>query len=160
MNKYDLGINRVKLGDAMKLEKRFNQYLANISVMIMKLHNIHWNVKGMAFVQVHEFTEQKYDEFFEKLDVIAELFQMYDHIPVSTLKEQLEIATIKEEPTRKFSDKEAIEIVLKDFEQMRKEATELRNAADDENWFSAVAILEEHVDDYNKQIWFMKSMLA
>ena len=32
-------------------------YLANLAVWNAKLHNLHWNVVGRAFVQVHEYTE-------------------------------------------------------------------------------------------------------
>ena len=41
----------------MKLQKEFNQYLADLAVMTFKLHNLHWNVTGSQFVPVHEFTE-------------------------------------------------------------------------------------------------------
>ncbi len=144
----------------MKLQKEFNQYLANQSILTMKLHNIHWNVEGATFVNVHEFTDAEYNKSFERMDEIAELFKMYGHTPASTTKEYLELATIKEEPTRKFNCTEALEIVLKDLESMRNEASELRNLSDEENWFSAVGILEEHIADYNKQIWFIKATLA
>ena len=42
----------------------FIVYLANLAVWNAKLHNLHWNVVGPAFVQVHEFTESLYDEVF------------------------------------------------------------------------------------------------
>lgn len=142
------------------MEKQFNVYLSNLAVWTMKLHNIHWNVVGELFVPVHEFTEAEYDKAFERLDEVAEHLKMFDVYPVSTLKEQLELATIKEEPTRKFDFKEALQIVLTDLEALRKEATDLRNFSDEQGWFSAVALFEDHVADYNKQIWFVKSMLA
>lgn len=144
----------------MKLEQQFSKYLANLSVLTMKLHNLHWNVEGAMFVPVHEYTDGEYNKFFERMDEVAELFKMFGHTPKSTLKEYLEIATIVEEPTRKFACNEAMEIYLKDLEMMRQDATELRNAADGEGWFSAVALLESHIEDYNKQIWFIKAMLA
>ncbi|MDO4799057.1 MAG: DNA starvation/stationary phase protection protein [Bacillota bacterium] len=142
------------------MEKQFNQYLSNLVVWTVKLHNIHWNVKGELFVPVHEFTEAEYDKSFARIDEVAEHMKMYDHMPASTLKEYMELATIKEEPTRSFECKEALKIVLDDMEALRKEATDLRNAADEQGWFSAVALFEDHVNDYNKQIWFLKSMLA
>lgn len=142
------------------MEKQFNKYLANLAVWTIKLHNIHWNVEGELFVPVHEFTEAEYDKSFERIDEVAEHLRMFDIVPASTLKEYLELATIKEEPTRKFKCKEALQIVLSDLEALRKEATDLRNVSDEEGWFSAVALFEDHVNDYNKQIWFLKSMLA
>ena len=53
----------------MKLQKEFNQYLADLAVMTFKLHNLHWNVTGSQFVPVHEFTEALYDKLFEYFDV-------------------------------------------------------------------------------------------
>ncbi|MFC4805085.1 Dps family protein [Filifactor villosus] len=144
----------------MKMLKEFNQYLSNLSVWIVKLHNIHWNVVGEQFVAVHEFTEAEYDKAFERMDAVAEHMKMHGHFPASTLKEHLELATIKEEPTRAFSCKEGLELVLADMEQMRKEAIALRHACDEEDWFAAVAMFEEHIADYNKQIWFINSMLS
>lgn len=144
----------------MKLQKEFNQYLSNLVVWTFKLHNIHWNVTGVQFVQVHEFTEDEYDKSFERIDEVAEHLKMFDVTPASTVAEYLQLATLKEEPTRKFSCEESFELVLKDLEALRQEATDLRNASDEEGWFSAVALFEDHVNDYNKQIWFLRSILA
>ena len=49
----------------MKDYTKLNQYLSNLAVLNLNLHNIHWNVEGLQFVKVHEFTEQLYDDFFE-----------------------------------------------------------------------------------------------
>jgi len=142
------------------LVKEFNQYLANLSVWTIKLHNLHWNVKGERFMDAHLFTEKEYDKSFERMDEVAEHCKMFGVIPASTLKEHLELATIKEEESREFTWQETYEIVLADLELLRKEATDLRNACDEENWFSAVALFEDHVVDYNKQIWFLKTILS
>lgn len=144
----------------MKLEKEFNQYLANLAIWNFKLHNIHWNVQGKYFVAVHQFTESEYEKAFERFDEVAEHFKMYDIIPACTLAEYQQLATIEEIPGRLFSCTEGLEIVKSDLELLRKQATQLRNAADEEGWFSAVTIFEDHVADYNKQIWFLKSILA
>ena len=34
-----------------------NRYLANIGVMYVKLHNLHWNVVGPQFKAIHEYLE-------------------------------------------------------------------------------------------------------
>lgn len=144
----------------MSLDKEFNVYLANLAVWTAKLHNIHWNVRGMQFVQVHEFTESEYDKSFERMDEVAEHFKKYGYTPISTLKEYLEIATIKEIMPEDFTCAQALEIVVEDMEAMRSMATDLRNKSDEAGWFSAVSMFEEHVDDYNKQLWFLKAMLS
>ena len=35
--------------------KKLNTYLANLAVINIKIHNLHWNVVGSQFVAVHEF---------------------------------------------------------------------------------------------------------
>ena len=144
----------------MKLENEFNTYLADMAIMTMKLHNLHWNVEGSNFTAVHLFTEGEYNKFFERMDEIAEAFKMFNTTPKSTMKEFMEIATIKEEATRAFSCEEALEIYLADIASLKKQAVELRNLANEEDWFTTVAILEDHIADYNKQAWFVKATLG
>lgn len=144
----------------MKLEKEFNAYLADLAVMNFKLHNIHWNVEGMQFVAVHEFTEKLYDEMFDNMDEVAEHMKKYQIFPDATLESMLKNASIKEEPSRRFECAEGLKIVLADLELLRKNATDLRNKADEENWFSAVGMLEDEIDSYNKHIWFIRATLG
>ena len=37
-------------------------YLANLAVLFVKLHNVHWNVVGSQFLRIHTFTEELYDQ--------------------------------------------------------------------------------------------------
>lgn len=144
----------------MKLVKEFNQYLANLGVMIFKLHNIHWNVEGAQFVSVHEFTESVYDELFAYFDAVAEHMKMYSCDPDVKASDYLKNATIQELDSKKFTVKESLEVVKADLELLSKEATDLRNACDAEGWFSAVSLFEDHVAYYNKQLWFIRAMLG
>lgn len=144
----------------MKLINQFNEYLANLAVITFKLHNLHWNEEGKNFVQVHLYTEEVYDETFEYFDQVAEQFKMYDATPDSMLKDYLAKATIKEIEPRKFSPEESLQILLDDLIILRDQATELRNACDEEGWFSSTALFEDHITSYNKRIWFLKATLA
>lgn len=144
----------------MKLQKEFNQYLANLAVMTFKLHNIHWNVEGLQFTSIHEFTESMYDKTFEYIDEIAEIQKMYGATPDSKLADYLANATIKEIEAKKFSPKESLEILLADVTSLCEEATTLRNKSDEEGWFTTVALLEGHVEYYTKQLWFIKATLG
>ena len=41
------------------------KFLANLGVLFVKLHNIHWNVVGKHFMRIHTYTEELYDQVFE-----------------------------------------------------------------------------------------------
>lgn len=143
----------------MKDFKKLNEYLSNLAVLNVKLHNLHWNVVGKQFVQIHEYTESIYNDFFEKYDEVAELMKIRDAKPLAKLSAYLENATISELDQDKFSTDEVLEIVKADLTKMKELATEIRNAADEAGDFEAVAVFEDHIAGYSKNLWFIKSML-
>lgn len=143
----------------MKHIDLLQEYLANLNVLSAKLHNIHWNVVGKQFMEVHKFTEEVYDEMFENLDAVAELLKMKEETPLSTMADYLENASIKEIKAKNFSIDESLEIIREDMKSMKKLATEIRNLADEEGDFETVAIFEDYVAYYSKNIWFLNSMM-
>ena len=60
----------------MKNVQQVNQYLADLSVWNVKLHNLHFNVTGPQFKSIHEYLESIYDEAFEYFDAVAEHVKM------------------------------------------------------------------------------------
>lgn len=143
----------------MKHENLLQKYLANLGVLIVKLHNIHWNVVGNRFMRIHTFTEEIYDEMFENYDAVAELLKMKNVMPLSTMSEYLEQSSIEEIKAKDFTVKESLEIVKKDLEVMRELATEIRNTADGEGDFETVAMFEDYVAYFSKNIWFINAMM-
>ncbi len=143
----------------MKHIELLQKYLSNLSVLNVKLHNIHWNVVGNQFMEVHKFTEEIYDELFENFDEVAELLKTKKVMPLSTMAEYLAKTTIEEIKAKDFSVKESLEIIKKDLESMKELATEIRNTADEEGDFETVAMFEDYVADLSKNIWFVEAML-
>ena len=139
---------------------KLNTYLANLAVLNIKIHNLHWNIVGSQFVSVHEYLESEYDKAGERLDEVAELIRMSGEFPVANLKEYLEISTIKGiESSKEISIKEALEIVLSDIKLQKELDLEIRKEADEADNFPVANVMENHIEDYNKQIWFVESSL-
>ena len=143
----------------MKHLELLQKYLSNLGVLIVKLHNVHWNVVGNQFLRVHTFTEEVYDEMFKNYDEVAELLKMKDIMPLSTMAEYLEKASIKEVQAKDFSVKESLNIVKEDLESMKNLAIEIRNEADGEGDFETVAMFEDYVAYFSKNLWFVNTML-
>ena len=142
----------------MAIAAKMNPYLSDLAVMFIKLHDLHWNVKGMQFVPVHLYTESRYDDMAAKLDAVAELIIMQGEKPVSCLKDYLELATVKELNKGEYRDEEVLHILYDDLSHLRAEALEIHESCADN--FSVVAMMEEHVAGYDKELWFLKSMMA
>lgn len=144
----------------MKNLNLVNKYLANLVVWNVKLHNLHFNVVGTQFVPTHEYLESVYDEAMEYYDAVAELLKMQGEEPVVRLSEYLKIASLEEVDGRAFSVKEAYEIVQGDFKLMSELAKEIRSSADEEDNFPLANLMEDHLDYYAKQLWFLRATLA
>ena len=141
-------------------KNKMNVYLSNLMVLNVKFHNLHWNVVGKQFFPLHEFTEKAYDGFFEQYDEVAELLKMRGEYPLAKMTDYLANATVSELDSSDFSTKEVLEIVDADFKLMKELATDIRNAADEAGDFVVVGTFEDYVAEYEKNIWFIRAMLA
>lgn len=138
--------------------KKMNQYLSNLAVFNIKLHNLHWNVKGLEFMAIHTFTEDLYNAFFIQYDDVAELLKIKGEKPLATMKAYLEHATIEESEKDVFSVKEVIEILISDLSLLKDQATQIRGLASEEDDFEVVAMFETYIPEIDKNLWFLRSM--
>ena len=137
---------------------QINRYLANIGVSYIKMHNLHWNVVGPQFKAVHEYLEGIYDAYADVLDEVAELIRMSGDLPAASLKDYLALADIGELPSVEISIPDALGILLAVMKHLREQAAAIRKAANEEDAFEAVAMMEGHISQFNKNIWFVESM--
>ncbi len=136
----------------------FLVYLANLAVWNVKLHNLHWNVVGSAFVQVHEYTEGLYDEVNEQFDAVAEACKMRGKFPVARMADYLKMATIKEIEVRDYPVSEVLQIVESDMRLMQALAQEIRKGADEFGDYLLVSQFEDYLAKYAKDLWFLSAM--
>ena len=140
--------------------KNVQVYLSNLAVLNIKLHNLHWNVVGKNFVQLHEFTEEMYEAVFKQFDDVAELLKMREIYPLASLADYLKHSTLEELPAQNFSDKDVIDILFKDVTSMLKLASEIREEADANHDYTLVAAFEDIIAAYHKTLWFIRAMKA
>jgi starvation-inducible DNA-binding protein len=143
-----------------KLVELLNKNLANLQVLYVKLHNFHWNVKGMNFKPVHEMTETYYDYFAEQYDEVAERIVQLDGKPFATLQDYLKNASLKEEIKKTFELKYVLRSLLSDFEQLNKEFKEISKAAGDAGDVPTANIADDNVAWLEKQIWMIKASIS
>lgn len=142
------------------LIKLMNQNLANLSVLNVKLHNYHWNVKGIHFKPIHEMTEAYYDYFIEQYDEVAERIVQLGGKPLATFKDYLDKATLKEESKNEFDGKTVLIAVLSDFEILKEEFKKIAEAADELDDSTTVALAEDNIAWLEKEIWMIKASAA
>ena len=142
-----------------ELTNNLNKYLANLGVLYIKLHNLHWNVVGINFKAIHEYYETLYDGISASLDSVAEIIKMHEQIPLATLKSYLEASDIKELESLEIDSKKSLKIVLEDFIKMKSLIEQIRKDADQEDLYDIVTLMENDLEQYTKSIWFIRAML-
>ena len=70
-----------------QIVEKLKQIQADSAVFYIKLHNYHWNVKGMDFHPVHSALEAMYDEVTEQMDEVAERVLQIGEKPYVTLED-------------------------------------------------------------------------
>lgn len=138
---------------------KLNTYLSNLALWNSKLHNLHWNVTGSTFMQVHQFTEKLYDEVFEQYDSVAEVLKMQNEMPLVKLSDFLKNATLKELDAKDFKPEEVLKIVEADMKEMSALAKEIRDAASAADNFQVANMFEDYLASYSKNLWFLRVML-
>lgn len=142
-----------------KLTDIVNQQIANWSVLYTKLHNYHWYVKGEQFFTLHEKFEEFYNEAALYIDDLAERLLALDGKPVATMKECLEMASVKE-ATGEETAKDMVAVLVEDFTMLTGELKEGMDAAEQAGDETTGDMLLAIHKELEKHIWMLKSFLG
>ncbi|MCM2531370.1 DNA starvation/stationary phase protection protein [Neobacillus pocheonensis] len=142
----------------MTLEQVFNQQIANWNVLYTKLHRFHWYVKGPQFFTLHAKFEELYNETASTIDELAEQLLIIGGKPISTLKEYLLIATIKE-TTEVLTAEKMVLAVVKDYTQLINELKAGMEAAEQSNDEVSSDMFLDLIGKLSKHNWMLKAFL-
>lgn len=144
---------------SIKLIDSVNKQIANWTVLFVKLHNYHWFVKGAQFFTLHEKFELFYNEAALHIDELAERLLALEGRPVATMRECLEMATVKE-ATGNETAEAMVQTLSEDFSTMireLKEGMELAIEANDETTGDMLLTIHQSLE---KHAWMLHAFLA
>ncbi|MGM9927435.1 MAG: DNA starvation/stationary phase protection protein [Bacillus sp. (in: firmicutes)] len=142
-----------------QLHVLMNQQLTNWTVLYTKLHNYHWYVKGPNFFTLHVKFEEFYTETSTYIDEIAERLLTIGGQPIATLKETLEVATIKEANGTEKAD-EMVKVIYEDFNLLTKDIEELLTVAENVNDEETADLFLGIKATLEKHMWMLKAYLG
>lgn len=143
-----------------KLYEKMNLYLANQELAYLKLHNLHWYVKGRGFFTLHGKLEQLYDQTARIIDDVAERLLALGQSPVANMKKALSIATIKELEDAPVSCQRAVEGLRTDVEYWIRDTQEIVTLAEEAGDGPTVDQFNGYLGEYQKLLWMLESYLA
>ncbi|PLR79430.1 DNA starvation/stationary phase protection protein [Bacillus sp. V3-13] len=143
---------------SQELIQSLNKQVANWTVLYIKLHNYHWFIKGPHFFTLHEKFEQFYNEAAVYIDELAERILALEGRPVATLREYLELSSVKE-ATGSENEEDMVRTVSEDFSIVAgelQEAIDLAESAEDEGTADILIGIKKSL---RKHIWMLNAYL-
>src|SRR5574344_289702 len=141
-----------------KVINQLKQIQADAHALYVKLHNYHWNVKGMDFHPVHAYTEGLYNDMSVMYDDMAERAIILGGKPYLTSQELIDATKIECEKGDSFKSKEIVEKVIKDSEYLLKAFKKLSKLASEEEDKGTEAMADDKVAQLEKNLWMLNSM--
>lgn len=145
----EVGHSKLEIAELVQV---MNKLLANYSIHYQKLRNFHWNVQGPDFFDLHEKFEEQYNFAQQAIDDIAEKIRVFGQTPLSTLKDYLEVADIKESGTD-LTGLEMVREVLKDQQTLLQHMNATLDYATYYNDRSTEYLIKEMVNQTEKYHW-------
>ncbi|MFL6556793.1 MAG: Dps family protein [Bacillus sp. (in: firmicutes)] len=136
-----------------------NKQIANWSVLYTKLHNYHWYVKGGQFFTLHVKFEEFYNQAGIHVDELAERLLAIGGRPAATMKEYLEISSIKEASSNESAE-EMVESVINDFSIIIGELKEGMSYAEEKNDETTGDMLLAIHSELEKHVWMLTAFLG
>ncbi|MGL5382045.1 MAG: Dps family protein [Culicoidibacterales bacterium] len=151
-------MNEQKTPTALTIE--MNNFLANLNVMYVKLHNLHWNVTGMGFFEIHVKLEELYTDITLDLDEVAERILTIGHKPLASLKEYLQVATISEIASQNIKATAAIQVAIADYVILLQQSQAILALAEEANDLGTQDLMGGLISKYEKTLWMLEAYTA
>jgi Ferritin-like domain. len=142
-----------------ELKETMNGLVADFAVLYMKLHHFHWYVKGSNFFTLHAKFEELYNEVTGYMDDVAERLLTVGEKPVSTMKQFLELSTVKETEAV-GTETEMVEAVINDFKTVDERLKKGIQLSADEGDDPTNDMLIGISSSLEKHIWMLRSYLG
>lgn len=147
-----------KIDADKRLNLEMNELLADSVVLYQKLHHYHWEISGDKFFQLHELFENEYNYWKSVVDDVAERILTFGGKPLATLKQALELSSIKENPNTP-SGKEMVSDLYNDYQAVLKKLASTIETAEELNNRGTANLLDGFSDTIEKKSWMLRSFL-
>ncbi|HEA6928403.1 TPA: DNA starvation/stationary phase protection protein [Campylobacter lari] len=143
----------------MSVTKQLLQLQADAHSLWIKFHNYHWNVKGLQFFSIHEYTEKAYEEMAELFDDCAERALQLGEKAIVCSKTLLENAKVPKAQKDCFTPVEVLELIREDYKYLLAEFKKLNEEAEKASDTTTAAFAQENIAKYEKVLWMLNSTI-
>lgn len=140
-----------------KAKAGLEKLLADLHVVLIKVHNFHWNVIGPFFGPLHKLFDDVFAHIGDHVDVVAERLRAIGEDSPGSMKEFLALSSLKEEPGKNRPNHEMLTKLVADLEHLSASGRELADSIPEDQ--GTVNMLAGFVEAVDKDAWFVRTHL-
>ncbi|MGL5042117.1 MAG: Dps family protein [Culicoidibacterales bacterium] len=141
------------------LYEEMNTFLADEIVLGMKIHNLHWYIKGHNFFTLHLKMDEYYQQAEIRIDGIAERLLMIGANPIGSLKDALARTSIIELESHPVNETKLVELLYTDFASQRRKVVHLIKLAEQSEDYGTADFFTGVLQNYEKDLWMLGAFL-
>ena len=145
--------------ETKSIVEAINKQIANWNVLYVKLHNYHWFVKGKHFFTLHEKFQELYEEAAVHIDDLAERLLALRGKPAATMRQYLELATIREASGDETAD-QMVRTIIGDFRIMINDMAKAIRLAEESGDPNTADMLLNIQTSLEKHVWMLEAYLG
>jgi starvation-inducible DNA-binding protein len=143
----------------IKVIEKLKQLQADAHALYVKVHNYHWNIQGMDFFPVHNYTEEIYNSMSKLYDDTAERVLQLGDKPYLTMSQLADATKIKEESNSSFRSKDVVDSIIQDYNYLLVTFRALSEVSEDSSDSTTQAFADEYIAKLEKDLWMLGNMI-
>lgn len=136
-----------------------NQQVADTFDLFSQVKQVHWNVKGMHFHQLHEFYDELAGELPEFVDMIAERATALGGTALGTARMSANASRLPECPVKIGGSRKSVEILVERYAHIAKTTRAAIDAADKAGDKDTADLFTELSRAFDKNLWLLEAHL-
>lgn len=125
----------------------------------VKFHNYHWNVKGLQFYAIHQYTETAYEAMADLFDDVAERALQLKEKPIICHETLVKKANTPKVEKSCFTPHEVLGLMRADYEYLLTQLKKLDDLASEAGDSTTSNIAQDNIAKYEKALWMLDSTL-
>ena len=134
-----------------------NQRLADAADLYSQTKQAHWNIKGMDFIQLHEFFDELAEKVLPYVDSIAERATAIGGVAMGTARMAAANSTLPEFPLGPYDGKSIVKTLVNIYGQFANSTREAIDTADKAGDRDTADLFTTISGEMDKHLWFLEA---
>ncbi len=142
-----------------KVTDKLLQIQADAHALWVRFHNYHWNVKGLQFFALHDYTEEAYEAMAKLFDDAAERALQLKAKALVCPKSIVEAAKLPKLDRDCFTAGDVLECLRVDYSYLLGEFKKLDELASKDGDTTTSNLAQDKIAELEKSLWMLDNAL-